>query len=176
MGYDEKSVVVKIIRDFVSNHRRLLTPKMQKPSAIPNPSQESYQLDELTELKEQEAEEIQAKREEAERKTVEDKLRLSFLDTTMNLFDDLFNADDVPEHIQVLNIYPGLREEYKEKVTELLKTLYAQVQEKNEERLKKVAAFNAEFKRWYIAETQEPEPTEPIQKHFTQKMFNPDIF
>ena len=48
-------------------------------------------------MKEQEAEEAQQKKEDAERKLVEEKLKLSFLDTTMNLFDDLFDASDVPE-------------------------------------------------------------------------------
>ncbi len=110
----------------------------------PNFPQESYQLDELTELKEQEAEEAAREKGNAERAVVAEKLKSSFLDTTMNLFEDLFSPAEVPDHIQVLNCYASLKEEYKEKLTELLKTLYVQVQDRNDERLKKIGVSTGE--------------------------------
>ncbi|CAD7945054.1 unnamed protein product [Amoebophrya sp. A120] len=110
--------------------------------------QESYQLDELTELKEQEVEEGIREKALAEKKVQEDKLRHSFLDTTNNIYDDLFG--EIPEHVQALNCLAGLKEEYREKLGELLKTLYAQVQEKNEDRLKRVDVFNKQIEQTYL--------------------------
>ena len=97
-------------------------------------------MDELTELKEQEVEEAAKAVTLAEKKQQEEKLKQSFLDTTNNLYEDLFG--EIPEHVAALNCLPGLKEEYRERLTELLKTLYSQVQDKNEDRLKKVAVLS----------------------------------
>eukprot|EP00392_Amoebophrya_sp_AT5.2_P016509 g16775.t1 len=110
--------------------------------------QESYQLDELTELKEQEVEEAAKAVTLSEKKQQEEKLKQSFLDTTNNLYEDLFG--EIPEHVAALNCLPGLKEEYRERLTELLKTLYSQVQDKNEDRLKKVAVFNKQIEQTYV--------------------------
>ncbi|CAD7950959.1 unnamed protein product [Amoebophrya sp. A25] len=128
--------------------------------------QESYQLDELTEMKEQEAEEALQQKAEAEKKVHEEKLRQSFLDTTNNLYDDLFPAD-MSEHLGALHCLTPLKEEYREKLAELLKTLYASVQEKNEERLKKVKVFEKQIEQTYLAS--EAESTELFKKFLRSK-------
>mmetsp|Transcript_89625 Transcript_89625/g.254056 ORF Transcript_89625/g.254056 Transcript_89625/m.254056 type:complete len:561 (-) Transcript_89625:210-1892(-) len=103
-------------------------------------AQEGYNLDELTEVREREQAELAKQRAQKEKEAVKDKLRASFLDCTDDLFEDLFPKDE-PEHVTVLQSYGQLKEDYRDKLTEDVKNLRGWMEEKNEIRLKKTAAF-----------------------------------
>jgi len=103
-------------------------------------AQESYQLDELTELKEAEATQAVIRKQNAEQEVILQKLKLAFLDCTHNLLQDLFPTPE-PDAVQVLQCYMPLKEDYKEKLNELVKTLSTSLEEKNSARLLKVKAF-----------------------------------
>merc|ERR1719224_135837 len=106
-------------------------------------AQESYQLDELTELKEREAAEAAQKKQERERNAILEKLKAAFQDCTEDLFEELFAARVVPENITVLQCYPALKEDYKDKLTEDVKILRGWLDEKNNVRKKKVESFES---------------------------------
>jgi len=108
-------------------------------------AQESYQLDELTELKEAEAAQQVIKKQQAEQDTTYQKLKLAFLDCTHNLLGDLFPIPE-PDTLLILQCYAPLKEDYKEKLNELIKTLTTSLEDKNDKRLAKVKAFEKAVK------------------------------
>eukprot|EP00397_Hematodinium_sp_SG-2012_P032420 GEMP01034520.1.p1 GENE.GEMP01034520.1~~GEMP01034520.1.p1 ORF type:complete len:551 (+),score=81.17 GEMP01034520.1:26-1654(+) len=128
-------------------------------------AQESYQLDELTELKEVEATQTALKKQQTEQDVVLEKLKLSFLDCAHNLLQDLFPTPE-PEAVLVLQCYLPLKEDYKEKLSELVKTLSSTLEEKNTARLQKVNAFEKAIK---ISENESEEESLLLIKQFNQK-------
>jgi hypothetical protein len=112
-------------------------------------AQEGYQHDELIELREREAAEAANLNAQKEKEAVIEKLRESFLDCTEDLFEELFSKDIEPEHVTHLSCYGPLKEDYRDKLAEEVKTLKQQMEPKNELRLKKASAFE---KAIYIAE------------------------
>jgi len=128
-------------------------------------AQESYQLDELTELKEAESAQAVIEKQNAEQKILLEKLKLAFLDCTHNLLVDLFPAAE-PEAVQVLQCYMPLKEDYKEKLSELVKTLTTSLEEKNATRLLKVKAFE---KAVHMAEQESEDDSMLLIKQFNQR-------
>jgi len=104
-------------------------------------AQEGYQLDELTELREREAAEKANLNAQKEKEAVLEKLRGAFLDCTEDLFEELFSKEVEPEHVTVLACYGQLKEDYRDKLTDEIKVLKSGMEEKNEVRVKKAAAF-----------------------------------
>lgn len=104
-------------------------------------AQEGYQLDELTELREREAADRGKLNAQKEKEAVIEKLQSAFLDCTEDLFEELFSKDAEPEHVTVLQCYGQLKEDYRDKLADDIKNLRAWMDEKNEIRLKKAAAF-----------------------------------
>jgi len=104
-------------------------------------AQEGYQLDELTELREREAQEKANLNAQKEKKALLEKLRQSFLDCTEDLFEELFSKEVEPEHVTVLGCYGPLKEDYRDKLADETKALKHGMEEKNEFRLKKASAF-----------------------------------
>lgn len=104
-------------------------------------AQEGYQLDELTELREREAQQLQNLNAQKEKEMVIEKLKESFLDCTEDMFEDLFSKDVEPEHVTVLTCYGPLKEDYRDKLTDEIKALKSGMEEQNDVRLKKAAAF-----------------------------------
>merc|ERR1711904_186758 len=102
---------------------------------------ESYQLDELTELKEREAVQAAQTRADQEKKAILEKLKAAFQDCTEDLFEELFSPTAVPENITVLTCYGALKEDYKDKLAEDVKILRGWLDEKNNVRKKKVESF-----------------------------------
>jgi len=81
-------------------------------------AQEGYQLDELTELREKEAQERANQSAQKEKEAVIEKLKQSFLDCTEDLFEELFSKDVEPEHVTVLSCYGPLKEDYRDKLAD----------------------------------------------------------
>lgn len=104
-------------------------------------AQESYQLDELAELRDQETNEKANLNAQKEKEAVIEKLKQSFLECTEDLFEELFSKELEPEHLTVLSCYGPLKEDYRDKLAEEIKVLKQAMEEKNESRLKKAAAF-----------------------------------
>jgi len=104
-------------------------------------AQEGYQLDELTELRDNEAQERANQNAQKEKEAVIEKLKQSFLDCTEDLFEELFSKDVEPEHVTVLGCYGPLKEDYRDKLADEIKALKQGMEEKNEFRLKKATAF-----------------------------------
>lgn len=104
-------------------------------------AQEGYQLDELTELREREAQEKANLNAQKEKRALLEKLKQSFLDCTEDLFEELFSKEVEPEHVTVLGCYGPLKEDYRDKLADETKSLKQGMEEKNEGRLKKANAF-----------------------------------
>lgn len=104
-------------------------------------AQEGYQLDELTELREREAQENANLNAQREKEAVIEKLKQSFLDCTEDLFEELFSKEIEPEHVTVLGCYGPLKENYKDNLADEVKALKQGMEEKNEIRLKKATGF-----------------------------------
>lgn len=128
-------------------------------------AQESYQLDELTELKEVEATQGALKKAQSEQDDALEKLKMSFLDCTHNLLQDLFPTPE-PDAVQVLQCYLPLKEDYKEKLSDLVKVLANNLEEKNAARLQKVNAFERAIR---IAEKESEAEALSMLKQFNQK-------
>eukprot|EP00929_Paragymnodinium_shiwhaense_P101461 TRINITY_DN6456_c0_g1_i1.p1 TRINITY_DN6456_c0_g1~~TRINITY_DN6456_c0_g1_i1.p1 ORF type:complete len:575 (-),score=224.11 TRINITY_DN6456_c0_g1_i1:167-1891(-) len=138
-------------------------------------AQEGYNLDELTEVKEREQLEEQKVRQRAEKAAVLAKLRQSFLDSTEDLFDELFSKEDLPgrvlepEHVTVLTCYGQAKEEYRDKLADDIKNLRAWMEEKNEIRQKKATAFE---KAVHVAEKESEEEAFQMIRQFKSYMKN----
>lgn len=104
-------------------------------------AQEGYNLEELTEVREREQAEQAKQKNRKEKQAVIEKLKESFLDCTEDLFEEMFSKQVEPEHVTVLQCYPQLKEDYRDKISEDIKGLRARMEEKNDVRLKKVTAF-----------------------------------
>lgn len=104
-------------------------------------AQEGYNLEELTEVREREQAEQAKQKSKKEKQAVLEKLKTSFLDCTEDLFEEMFSKQVEPENVLVLQCYQGLKEDYRDKLTEEIKGLRTRMEEKNEVRLKKVAGF-----------------------------------
>jgi len=128
-------------------------------------AQETYQLDELTELKEVEATQAVLLDQQKEQAEACAKLKLSFLDCTHDLLQDLFPTPD-QETLQVLQCYMPLKEDYKEKLSELIKFLTTTLEEKNVVRLQKVTSFE---KSIYLAEKESEDEALSLVKRFYQE-------
>jgi hypothetical protein len=128
-----------------------------------NNAQDSYNLDELTEVKEREQASQQKIRQEEEKRKVLEKLKESFLDCTEDLFEQLFSKEVEPEHVLVLQCYGTLKEEYRDKLTEDIAHLKKTMEEKNESRLKKTSAFEKSIK---VAEKESEEEAFQMVKDF----------
>ncbi|CAE8686491.1 unnamed protein product, partial [Polarella glacialis] len=104
-------------------------------------AQEGYNLEELTEVKERETAEQGKQKHLKEKNGVIEKLKESFLDCTEDLFEEMFSKEVEPEHVTVLQCYPQLKEDYRDKISEDMKGLRSRMDEKNDVRLKKVTGF-----------------------------------
>mmetsp|Transcript_115036 Transcript_115036/g.229042 ORF Transcript_115036/g.229042 Transcript_115036/m.229042 type:complete len:560 (+) Transcript_115036:55-1734(+) len=104
-------------------------------------AQEGYAMDELLELKERETAEATKEKERRDKEQVMNYLKERFLDCTEDLFEDMFAKDIEPENITVLQCYPQQKEDYKERITDLVKNLQNWMEERNKVRMKKVGAF-----------------------------------
>lgn len=104
-------------------------------------AQEGYNLDELTEVKEREQTEAAKQKAAEEKRTIIAKLKEAFMDCTEDLFEELFSKEAEPEHLTVLQCYAPMKEEFREKLTDDIKNLRVWMDEKNEGRVKKAAAF-----------------------------------
>jgi hypothetical protein len=124
---------------YLTNLRYLDYMLIEKKAAAQ--AMESYQLDELTELKEREAVQTAQTRAEQEKKAILEKLKAAFQDCTEDLFEELFSPTAVPENLTVLQCYPALKEDYKDKLAEEVKILRGWLDDKNTVRKKKVESF-----------------------------------
>mmetsp|Transcript_64416 Transcript_64416/g.153664 ORF Transcript_64416/g.153664 Transcript_64416/m.153664 type:complete len:573 (+) Transcript_64416:96-1814(+) len=104
-------------------------------------AQEGYQLDELTEIREREQQEAVKLNSQRQKEATLEKLKNSFLDCTEDLFEELFSKEVEPEHVTVLQCYPTLKEDYRDKLAEHIKNLRQWIEERNDSRVKKVTAF-----------------------------------
>mmetsp|Transcript_18439 Transcript_18439/g.50617 ORF Transcript_18439/g.50617 Transcript_18439/m.50617 type:complete len:565 (-) Transcript_18439:146-1840(-) len=104
-------------------------------------AQEAYNMEELTEVREREQQEAAKVRQKKEKEAILAKLKLSFLDVTEDLFEELFSKELEPEHVTVLSCYSALKEVYRDNLAEDIKNLRAWMEERNDVRLKKVTAF-----------------------------------
>eukprot|EP00435_Cladocopium_sp_Y103_P017007 s4054_g4.t1 len=117
-------------------------------------AQEGYDLEGITEVREKEQAEQAKQKALAEKQAVIEKLKTSFLDCTENLFEEMFSKEVEPDNVLALSCYPGLKEDYRDKLSEEIKGLRSRMEEKNEVRLRKVTAFE---KAVYAAETESEE-------------------
>jgi len=105
-------------------------------------AQEGYNLDELGETKEREIAEQNRLRQLKEKEETLARLREAFLDATEDLFEELFKPMEVePEHVTALTCYTQLKEDYKDQVSDQVKWLRSSMEDRNESRSKKTAAF-----------------------------------
>mmetsp|Transcript_3518 Transcript_3518/g.5748 ORF Transcript_3518/g.5748 Transcript_3518/m.5748 type:complete len:563 (-) Transcript_3518:122-1810(-) len=124
---------------------------------------ESYQLDDLTELREREATEKANLNAQKEKEAVIEKLKDAFLDYTEDLFEELFGRQIEPEHVTALQCYGQLKEDYRDKLADEVKFLRQGMEEKNELRTKKVAAFE---KAIFAAEQESEEEAFQMVREF----------
>lgn len=104
-------------------------------------AQEGYNLDEINEVREKEQVQATQLATAHAKKAVIEKLKTSFLDGTEDLFEELFGKDVEPENVTVLQNYAIYRDQFKESLLEDIKALRAQMEEKNEIRLRKLHGF-----------------------------------
>lgn len=102
---------------------------------------ESYNLEELIELKDKEGAEQAKARAKKDKEAIIAKLKGSFLDCTEDLFEEMFSKDVEPENVQALQCYQSLKEDYRDKLSEEIKALRTRMEEKNDVRVKKVNSF-----------------------------------
>jgi len=95
---------------------------------------ESYCVDELSELREQESEQKLAAEQQKEKQKHTDDLKEYFADFTDGLLDQkLFKPGEVePPNVKLLNAYPMLYDEFKEKFLEKLKELRNYFKQQNQ--------------------------------------------
>jgi hypothetical protein len=132
-------------------------------------AREGYNLEELTEIREKESSEATKISQKKNKQAVIDKLKMSFLDVTEDLFDDLFGKDTEPEHVTVLTCYPQLKENFRDAISEDIKQTRNLMEEKNEGRLKKKAAFE---KAVTLAEKDSEEEAFQMVRHYRSYMKN----
>lgn len=104
-------------------------------------AQEGYQMDDLTELRDQEESEAAKELLNKEKQEVLEKLRSAFLDCTEDFAEELFAKNVEPENVTVLSCYAQLKDDYRDKLNEDIKTLRDALDKRNEDRIKKVGAF-----------------------------------
>lgn len=110
-----------------------------------------HHIDELTDLREREhAHTVKIQQQQAKEAVIQ-KLKGSFVDCTEDLFEELFSKENETEHLLHLNCYAGLKEDFKEKMSEAIKNLRDWMEEKNDVRTRKVTAFE---KAVQMAETE----------------------
>ncbi|KAF4667746.1 leucine rich repeat [Perkinsus olseni] len=104
---------------------------------------ETYHVDELAELREREVGSNQKADRDKRKKEQMEILKESFLDSTAELLDELFTGEEETEGfcVRILHGYPVLKEDFKDKVAELIKTLRKEVLEKNSVRTKMMFHF-----------------------------------
>jgi len=137
-------------------------------------AQEGYNLDELGETKEHEMAEANRLKQLKDKEETLARLKEGFLDATEDLFEELFkpmvgeNSTGVePEHVTALACYPQLKDDYKDQVTDQVKLLRGGMEEKNESRSKKTAAFE---KAVAAAEKESEQEAFDQVKHFRADM------
>ena len=130
--------------------------------------QESYNLDDLTELRDREMHEAEAAREEAEKKATLEKLRGAFLDVTEGLYEELFSKEVEPEHVTILQSYPMAKENYKEVLVEIVKTRRTGFTRQNDARIVSsvavttcVAKISVQFRRNWASRPRNSDSTPP---------------
>jgi len=144
----------------------LLDKKEQKTA------EETYQVDDLTELKEQEMHKANELKAAAEKKATLERLKLSFLDGTEDLFDELFSAEDEEKyHLPMLQCYQNLKDEYKDALDRnnqgsMMKSLRDTLLEKNAIRQKRVTSFE---KAVAIAEKEAEDESKMLVKKFRSR-------
>merc|ERR550514_1580718 len=144
----------------------LLDKKEQKTA------EETYQVDDLTELKEQEMHKANELKAAAEKKATLERLKLSFLDGTEDLFDELFSeADEEKYHLPMLQCYQNLKDEYKDALDRnnqgsMMKSLRDTLLEKNAIRQKRVTSFE---KAVATAETEAEDESKLLVKRFRSR-------
>eukprot|EP00933_Yihiella_yeosuensis_P067622 TRINITY_DN7255_c3_g1_i1.p1 TRINITY_DN7255_c3_g1~~TRINITY_DN7255_c3_g1_i1.p1 ORF type:complete len:570 (-),score=150.06 TRINITY_DN7255_c3_g1_i1:148-1806(-) len=104
-------------------------------------AQEGYNLEELTEVREREQNEQAKLKAKKEKQAVIEKLKEAFLDCTEDLFEEMFSKEVEPENVTVLQCYPQLKEDYRDKLSEDIKGLRARMEERNDDRIKKKDSF-----------------------------------
>ncbi len=103
---------------------------------------ESYQLDDLSELREKEGEEKHEQDLISAKLAERDELKKSFMDLTFGLFGDvLFSPETEPEQLSYLNGYQAVKDDYKEKLDEMTKALLSFMNEQNTLRMRSLLAF-----------------------------------
>jgi hypothetical protein len=136
-------------------------------------AEETYQVDDLTELREQEqARANEAGAAEEKRQTLA-QLRTAFLDATEDLFDELFPKEEEKKaNLTMLQSYQNLKDEYKDVLDKtnqgsLMKSLRDTLLEKNAIRKKRVASFE---KAIDAAELEAEEEAKKLVKSFRSRM------
>mmetsp|Transcript_81407 Transcript_81407/g.253048 ORF Transcript_81407/g.253048 Transcript_81407/m.253048 type:complete len:561 (-) Transcript_81407:175-1857(-) len=130
-------------------------------------AQEGYAMDELLELKEREEFEAARERARKEKEAVVEKLKAAFLDCTEDLFEDLFSKDLEPENLTVLQCYGQMKEEIRDKLADDVKALRAWMEERNEVRQRKAAAFERSV---YAAEQESEDEAFQLVRDFSSLM------
>jgi hypothetical protein len=144
----------------------LLDKKEQKTA------EETYQMDELAELKEAELNKATELKAKDDKKALLERLKLSFLDGTEDLFDELFNEEEEEKcHLNFLTCYQGLKDDYKEQldktaVGSYMKSLRETLLEKNAIRQKRVTSFE---KAVGTAETEAEDEAKLLVKRFRSR-------
>jgi hypothetical protein len=136
-------------------------------------AEETYQVDDLTELREQE----QARANEAaaaeEKRQLLAQLRTAFLDSTEDLFDELFPKEEEKKaNLTMLQSYQNLKDEYKDVLDKtnqgsLMKQLRDTLLEKNAIRKKRVTSFERAID---AAELEAEEEAKKLVKSFRSRM------
>jgi len=144
----------------------LLDKKEQKTA------EETYQVDDLTELKEQEMHKANELKAKADKKALLERLKLSFLDGTEDLFNELFSEEEEEKaHLQLLQCYQNLKDEYKDALDKnnqgsMMKSLRDTLLEKNVIRQKRVTSFE---KAVAIAEKEAEDEAKMLVKKFRSR-------
>merc|ERR550537_187655 len=108
----------------------------------------------------------------AEKKATMERLKLSFLDGTEDLFDELFSeAEEEKANLNLLQCYPGLKDEYKDALDKtnqgsLPKSLRDTLLEKNAMRQKRVTSFE---KAVDVAEKEAEDDAKALVKKFRSR-------
>lgn len=144
----------------------LLDKKEQKQA------EDSYAVDELTELKEAETHKAAELKAAADKRALLAKLKLSFLDGTEDLFDELFSPEEEERcHLNFLQCYQNLKDEYKDALDKtnqgsMMKSLRDTLLEKNAIRQKRVTSFE---KAVAMAETEAEDEAKLLVKRFRSR-------
>jgi len=136
-------------------------------------AEDTYQQDELTDLRDQENDRDNKAAAAAEKKATLAQLRTAFLDATEDLFDELFPKDEEKKaNLTMLQSYQNLKDEYKDVLDKtnqgsLMKSLRDTLLEKNAIRKKRVTSFE---KAIDAAELEAEEDAKKLVKAFRSRM------